>query len=93
MVNPCAVKGISIFLGIADLMPGVQFAAVPLWGTQAEEIEELRRRPNIHLIGPYDNMDDLLRQTRVMLVPSVWAEARSRVVLESMSRSVPVRCV
>jgi len=59
-------------------------------GTQAEEIEELRRRPNIHLIGPYDNMDDLLRQTRVMLVPSVWAEARSRVVLESMSRSVPV---
>jgi len=35
-------------------------------------------------------MDDLLRQTRVMLVPSVWAEARSRVVLESMSRSVPV---
>jgi surfactin synthase thioesterase subunit/glycosyltransferase involved in cell wall biosynthesis len=90
MVNPCAVKGISIFLGIADLMPGVQFAAVPLWGTQPEEMAELRQRPNIHLIGPYDNMDDLLRQTRVMLVPSVWAEARSRVVLESMSRSVPV---
>jgi surfactin synthase thioesterase subunit/glycosyltransferase involved in cell wall biosynthesis len=90
MVNPCAVKGISIFLGIADQMPGVEFAAVPLWGTQPEELEELRRRPNIHLIGPYDNMDDLLRQTRVMLVPSVWAEARSRVVLESMSRGVPV---
>lgn len=90
MVNPCAVKGISIFLGIADLMPDVQFAGVPLWGTQQEELDEMRRRPNIHLIGPYDNMDDLLRQTSVMLVPSVWAEARSRVVLESMSRGVPV---
>ncbi|MGO9242785.1 MAG: thioesterase domain-containing protein [Bryobacteraceae bacterium] len=90
MVNPCAVKGISIFLGIADRMPGVEFAAVPLWGTQPEELEQLRRRPNIHLIGPYDNMDDLLAQTRVMLVPSVWAEARSRVVLESMSRGLPV---
>ena len=90
MVNPCAVKGISIFLQIADLMPSVQFAAVPLWGTQEAELEELRKRPNIHLIGPYDNMDDLLRQTRIMLVPSVWAEARSRVVLESMSRGIPV---
>jgi surfactin synthase thioesterase subunit/glycosyltransferase involved in cell wall biosynthesis len=90
MVNPCAVKGISIFLKIADLMPEVQFAAVPLWGTQEAELEELRLRPNIHLIGPYDNMDDLLRQTSIMLVPSVWAEARSRVVLESMSRGIPV---
>ncbi len=90
MVNPCAVKGISIFLKIADLMPDVQFAAVPLWGTQAAELVELRLRPNVHLIGPYDNMDDLLRQTSIMLVPSVWAEARSRVVLESMSRGIPV---
>ncbi len=90
MVNPCAMKGISIFLQIADLMPGVQFAGVPLWGTQEAELEELRKRPNIHLIGPYDNMDDLLRQTSIMLVPSVWAEARSRVVLESMSRGIPV---
>jgi surfactin synthase thioesterase subunit/glycosyltransferase involved in cell wall biosynthesis len=90
MVNPCAVKGISIFLQIADLMPEVQFAAVPLWGTQAAELEELRLRPNVHLIGPYDNMDDLLKQTSIMLVPSVWAEARSRVVLESMIRGIPV---
>lgn len=90
MVNPCAVKGISIFLQIADLMPAVQFAAVPLWGTQDSELEQLRKRANIHLIGPYDNMDDLLRQTSIMLVPSVWAEARSRVVLESMSRGIPV---
>jgi surfactin synthase thioesterase subunit/glycosyltransferase involved in cell wall biosynthesis len=90
MVNPCAVKGISIFLQIADLMPEVQFAAVPLWGTQAAELEELRLRPNVHLIGPYDNMDDLLTQTSIMLVPSVWAEARSRVVLESMTRGIPV---
>lgn len=90
MVNPCAVKGLSIFLQIADLMPAVQFAGVPLWGTQKAELEQLRKRPNIHVIGPYDNMDDLLRQTSIMLVPSVWAEARSRVVLESMSRGIPV---
>jgi hypothetical protein len=33
MVNPCAVKGISIFLALADRMPAVRFAAVPTWGT------------------------------------------------------------
>ncbi len=90
MVNPCAVKGIAIFLALADRLPHVQFAAVPTWGATAEDMEDLRRRPNIGLFQPFDNIDDLLRMTKVMLVPSVWAEARSRIVLESMSRGVPV---
>jgi surfactin synthase thioesterase subunit/glycosyltransferase involved in cell wall biosynthesis len=90
MVNPCAVKGIAIFLELADRLPKAQFAAVPTWGATAEDMEHLRRRQNITLFKPFDDIEDLLRQTRVMLVPSVWAEARSRIVLESMSRGVPV---
>jgi surfactin synthase thioesterase subunit/glycosyltransferase involved in cell wall biosynthesis len=90
MVNPCAVKGIAIFLALADRLPNVQFAAVPTWGATAQDMEDLRRRPNITLFEPFDNIDDLLRMTNVMLVPSVWAEARSRIVLESMSRGIPV---
>jgi len=90
MVNPCAVKGIGIFLELADRMPHVQFAAIPTWGTLAEELEAMRRRPNITLLEQMDNIDGLLRQTRVMLVPSVWAEARSRIVPEAMSRGIPV---
>lgn len=90
MVNPCAVKGITIFLELARRMPHLQFAAVPTWGTTPAELEELRRVPNITLLPRMDNIDDLLRRTRVMLVPSVWAEARSRIVLEAMSRGVPV---
>jgi medium-chain acyl-[acyl-carrier-protein] hydrolase len=42
------------------------------------------------LIDPVDNIDDLLVRTRVLLVPSLWAEARSRIVLEAMLRGVPV---
>ncbi len=42
------------------------------------------------LLGRVDNIDDILRQTRVLMAPSVWAEARARVVLEAMSRGVPV---
>src|SRR5277367_1016898 len=37
MVNPCAVKGISIFLALAESMPDVTFAAVPTWGTNGED--------------------------------------------------------
>ena len=90
MVNPCAVKGIAIFLALADRFPHVAFATVPTWGTTAADFAELRRRPNIAVLAPVDDIDDLLRQTRVMLAPSLWAEARSRVILEAMSRGIPV---
>jgi len=90
MVNPCAVKGISIFLELARRMPHLRFAAIPTWGTTPAEIEQLRNMANITLLPRVDNIDELLRRTRVMLVPSVWAEARSRIVLEAMSRGVPV---
>ncbi|MBA3974077.1 MAG: hypothetical protein C0504_07660 [Candidatus Solibacter sp.] len=90
MVNPCAVKGISILLGLADRMPHIQFAAVPTWGAEADDLDALRQRPNITLLDPVDDIDDLLKQSRVVLVPSLWAEARSRIVLEAMSRGIPV---
>lgn len=90
LANPCAVKGIGIFTGLAQRMPHLRFAAVPTWGTNAADFSELRRLPNITILEPFDNVDDLLRLTRVLLVPSVWAEARSRIVVEAMMRGVPV---
>jgi surfactin synthase thioesterase subunit len=89
-VNPCAVKGITIFLELARRMPAVRFAAVPSWGTNAADLAALREHANIAILPPADNVDDLLRQTRILLVPSVWAEARSRIVVEAMARGVPV---
>ena len=89
LVNPCAVKGISIFLDLADRMPGVRFAAVPTWGTNQADRTALARRPNVTLLDPVDNVDEILRRARVLLVPSLWAEARSRIVVEAMLRGVP----
>jgi surfactin synthase thioesterase subunit/glycosyltransferase involved in cell wall biosynthesis len=90
LVNPCAVKGISIFLELADRMPGVRFAAVPTWGTTQADRAALAGRANVTLLDPVDDVDDILRRTRVLLVPSLWAEARSRIVMEAMLRGVPV---
>jgi len=90
MANPCAVKGIDIFLALADAFPGTRFAAVPTWGTNEQDRAALAARPNVTLLRPVDDMNDLFRRTRVLLVPSLWAEARSRIVLEAMLRGVPV---
>jgi surfactin synthase thioesterase subunit/glycosyltransferase involved in cell wall biosynthesis len=90
LVNPCAVKGISIFLELADRMPAVRFAGVPTWGTTQEDRAALARRANVTVLDAVDNVDDILRRTRVLLVPSLWAEARSRIVVEAMLRGVPV---
>ena len=90
ITNPCAVKGIEIFLALADCFPNTTFAAVPTWGTTEHDRAALAARPNVRLLEPVDNIDDLLRRTRVLLVPSLWAEARSRIVLEAMLRGIPV---
>ncbi len=90
LVNPSAVKGLSILLGLADAMPDTSFAAVPSWGTTQSDFAEIATRSNITLLNPVEDITEILTQTRVTLVPSLWAEARSRMVVESLSRGVPV---
>jgi surfactin synthase thioesterase subunit/glycosyltransferase involved in cell wall biosynthesis len=90
MVNPCAVKGIALLLALADQMPDVAFAAVPSWGTNRRDRAALELRPNIQVLPLVDDINQLLGHARVLLVPSLWAEARSRIVLEAMLRGVPV---
>ncbi|MGO4883185.1 MAG: glycosyltransferase family 4 protein [Bryobacteraceae bacterium] len=90
IVNPCAAKGISIFLALAKRFPKVDFAAVPTWGTTAADFAALQSLPNVSLLPPVADINALLCRTKVMLVPSLWAEARSRMILEAMSRGIPV---
>jgi len=90
LVNPCAVKGIAIFLALAERMPEVQFAAVPTWGTNAQDRAALEAHANVRVLDPVDDIGELLARARVLLVPSLWAEARSRIIVEAMLRGVPV---
>jgi len=90
MANPCAVKGISVLLALADAFPNISFAAVPMWGTNRRDRQESAARPNIRLLDPVDDIVKLMARTRVLLVPSLWAEARSRIVVEAMLHGVPV---
>lgn len=90
MINPCAVKGISIFLGLAERFPHIEFAAVPTWGTTPTDRAALAKLPNVRLLQPTTDIDEFLSRTRILLAPSLWAEARMRIVVEAMLRGLPV---
>jgi len=90
LVNPCAVKGLDILLGLADAEPDVAFLGVPTWGTEAAERAELARRPNIALADPVEDIAELLARTRVLLMPSLWDETFGYTAVEAMLHGVPV---
>jgi len=90
MVNPCVYKGLPIFLALAQQLPDVKFAAVPFWGTSAEDRAALERLPNVTLLQPSPNLDDIFGQTKIFLMPSLWGEAYGYVVVDAMLRGVPV---
>jgi glycosyltransferase involved in cell wall biosynthesis len=90
LVNPCAYKGISIFVQLARQMPSIAFAAVPTWGTTRADTDLLEHTTNVTVLQPSDNIDDIFAVTRVLLVPSLWAEAKARLITEAMLRGVPV---
>lgn len=90
LVNPCELKGLDIFTALARRFPDVAFAAVPTWGASPELIERLQKLPNVQILQASDNIEDILRQTRVLLVPSLWPETFGYVAPEAMLRGIPV---
>jgi glycosyltransferase involved in cell wall biosynthesis len=90
MINPCELKGVAIFLALADASPEIRFGAVPTWGADDRVLQDLRARRNVSLLKPSDNIEDILTQTRILLVPSLWPETFGYVVPEAMLRGIPV---
>ena len=90
MVNPCAVKGISIFLEVARRLPAHDFGVVLGWGTTAEDRHDLLSLPNVRILPNARNIDDILARTRILLMPSLWYEGFGLIVMEAMLRGIPV---
>ena len=90
MINPCELKGVSIFTGLAREFANVEFAAVPTWGADEGLIARLRELPNVRILKPANDIEEILAQTRILLVPSLWPETFGYVVPEAMLRAIPV---
>lgn len=90
LINPCAVKGISIFLALAERFPEYRFGALPGWGTTTADRQALERLPNVTLLANVKNIQEVLSKTRVLLMPSLWYEGFGLSVMEAMLHGIPV---
>lgn len=90
MINPCALKGISVFLDLARRFPQYEFGALPGWGTTAADQAALKELPNVTLLVNATHIEEVLRRTRVLLMPSLWYEGFGLSVMEALLHGIPV---
>jgi glycosyltransferase involved in cell wall biosynthesis len=90
MVNPCAIKGISIFLPLAERFPGFGFGYLPGWGTTSADRAQLAAHANVVMLPNCRDIAQFLARTRVLLMPSLWFEGFGLAVVEAMLHGIPV---
>jgi glycosyltransferase involved in cell wall biosynthesis len=90
MVNPCAVKGISIFLALAERFRSTGFGVLPGWGTTSVDRAHLAAHPNITMLPNCRHIAEFLGRTRILLMPSLWYEGFGLAVMEAMLHGIPV---
>jgi glycosyltransferase involved in cell wall biosynthesis len=84
MVNPIPSKGARLFYEIAQLLPEVQFLAQMGWYRP-----EKRDLENVTYRSRTDDINTVIRRTRVILVPSLRPEGFGRVAVEFGLAGVP----
>jgi glycosyltransferase involved in cell wall biosynthesis len=90
IINPCAVKGLPIFLALADSLPQYEFGALPGWGTTGADRKELESRANVVLLPNCKRIAQVMERTRLLLMPSLWYEGFGLSVMEAMLHGIPV---
>ena len=89
-INASKIKGLPIFVQLAQHFPSEKFAAVRGWATTSSDVSELKQRKNVTVLEPREDVDEIFSQTRLLLVPSLWGEAFGMVAFEAMIRGIPV---
>jgi glycosyltransferase involved in cell wall biosynthesis len=92
-VCPFPDKGVDIALALAARRPDIPFVFVESWPLGPVRRLALARRiralGNATLRGPFDDMREVYREARLMLVPSRSPEAWGRVVSEAQVSGIP----
>jgi glycosyltransferase involved in cell wall biosynthesis len=92
-VNPVPEKGLEVALALAARRPDVRFRFARAWPLSRQAARSLRRRtrplPNVSVTPPVP-VRDLYRDVRLLLAPSLIADAWARVITEAQMHGVPV---
>lgn len=97
-INPQPEKGVTLFLKLvaraARECPDMRFLVVESRATLATAMDRLKLAPSllerVTLLPRQDDMREVYRQTRVVLMPSFWFEAAGRVLIEATANAIPV---
>ncbi len=87
-VNPSINKGIDITLEIARELPHTNFIVVGPSPNSSVQVQ-INSQPNISYLGYQQDMKEVYRKTRVVLVPSLWNEPFGRVPIEAGISGIP----
>ena len=97
-VNPSPEKGLYFFVGLARIFnerrPDVLFQLVEGRGRleRLATIPEARRLTNLYALRRVSAPSDFLKETRLLLVPSLCEETFGRVVVEAGLNGIPALC-
>ncbi|OLQ05125.1 hypothetical protein AK812_SmicGene11743 [Symbiodinium microadriaticum] len=69
-ISPCPAKGLAVVLRLALMFPGSRY------------LSQQRAHPNITIVAGTDNIEEIYRQTAVLLMPSLWQESFGLVAVE-----------
>lgn len=94
LINAHKVKGLETFLEVAQHLPHVDFLLQESWRLKDDTLTALHERltalPNVRFQERVSDMRQVYRQTRLLLVPSIWEEGFGMVAVEAQSCGIPV---
>lgn len=94
LINAHKVKGLDTFLEVARRLPHVRFLLQESWKLKEDALADLHNRladlPNVVFQTRVTDMRQVYRQTRLLLVPSIWEEGFGMVSVEAQSCGIPV---
>lgn len=86
LINANMMKGLDIFVNLARRMPERKFLGVKPYYNVVKVPTDI---PNIKWIDLQEDIKEVLKQTRILLVPSAY-ESWGRVAFEAMYNGIPV---
>jgi glycosyltransferase involved in cell wall biosynthesis len=89
-INPNHVKGVDIFLQLAQHFKDIQFKMLEGWAPISLQLKNMAEQlGNVECIERTWNIAEIYHSADLLLVPSQWEEAFGRVVVEAHAAGVP----